>query len=42
MLIEAILEYLGAIGGPDRSTWKLWLGIVIVGGMACVLIALFR
>ncbi|WP_313535300.1 hypothetical protein [Sphingomonas sp.] len=41
MLIEAILEYLGAIGGPDRGTGKLWLGIVAAGGIACVLIACF-
>lgn len=39
MLIEAILEYLAAIGGPDRGTWKLWLGIVAAGGIACVLLA---
>ncbi|WP_269747794.1 hypothetical protein [Sphingomonas sp. TDK1] len=39
MLIEAILEYLGAIGGPDRGTWKLWLGIVAAGAVACVLLS---
>ncbi|WP_265314649.1 hypothetical protein [Sphingomonas lycopersici] len=42
MLIEAILAYLGAIGGPDKATWKLWLGIVIVGLIACLLIVMFR
>ncbi|SFJ10122.1 hypothetical protein SAMN03159338_0795 [Sphingomonas sp. NFR04] len=39
MLIEAILEYLGAIGGPDRGTWKLWLGIMAAGIIACALLA---
>jgi hypothetical protein len=42
MLTEAILEYLGAIGGPDCGTWKLWLGIVIVGLLACIIIAMAR
>lgn len=42
VLIEAILAYLGAIGGPDRATWKLWLGVVIVGLVICLLIAMFR
>ncbi|WP_294256347.1 hypothetical protein [uncultured Sphingomonas sp.] len=42
MLIEAILEYLGAIGGPDRGTWKLWLGIVLAGAIACALLAYCR
>ena len=42
MLIEAILEYLGAIGGPDRGTWKLWLGIVSVGLIACLVITMFQ
>lgn len=41
MLIEAILAYLGAIGGPDRGTWKLWLGIITVGGIACLLLGSF-
>lgn len=39
MLIDAILEYLGAIGGPERGTWKLWLGIVAAGSIACLLLA---
>ncbi|NJB99548.1 MULTISPECIES: hypothetical protein [Sphingomonas] len=39
MLIEAILEYLGAIGGPDRGTWKLWLRIMGAGTIACALLA---
>ncbi|GEM_PF-6837338 len=42
MLIEAILAYLGAVGGPDRATWKLWLGIMATGAVACVLLAHFR
>ncbi len=42
MLIEAIFAYLGAIVGPDRQSWKLWLGIVVVGFLACGVIATFR
>lgn len=39
MLIEAILTYLGAIGGPDRGTCKLWLGIMATGGVICVVLS---
>lgn len=42
MLIEAIIAYLGAIVGPDGPTCKLWLGIMTVGGIACVLLLSFR
>ncbi|WBO22510.1 hypothetical protein [Sphingomonas abietis] len=42
MLIEAILAYLGAIGGPGRATWKLWLGIVIVGLIVCLVVAMVQ
>ncbi|WP_276204573.1 hypothetical protein [Sphingomonas panacis] len=42
MLVDAIFEYLIAIGGPDRGTWRLWLAITLVGIFACVLIAAFR
>ena len=42
MLIDAIFEYLIAIGGPDRGTWRLWLTITVVGIFACVLLAAFH
>jgi len=40
MLIDLILEYLGAIGGPDRSTWRLWLAIMGLGITACIVLAI--
>jgi hypothetical protein len=42
MLIDAILEYLGAIGGPDHGTWRLWLAIMGVGIATCVLLEIFH
>jgi hypothetical protein len=42
MLIEAILAYLGSIGGPDRETWRIWLGVVVAGVAACVLLAVLH
>jgi len=27
-LIDFILEYLAAIGMPDRATWRIWIAIV--------------
>jgi hypothetical protein len=41
MWIEAILEYLVAIGSPDRETWRLWLAILAVGILLCVVLAIF-
>lgn len=40
MLIEVILEYLVAAGGPDSETWKLWVSVMSVGLAAGVLLAL--
>ena len=42
MLIEAICEYLIAIGGPSRGTGWLWLAITVVGTAACALLAAFH
>lgn len=42
MLIEIILGYLGAITGPDRATWRLWLAIMVLGLLTCAILAAFR
>jgi hypothetical protein len=42
MLLELIAEYLIAIGGPDRGTWRLWLAVSGIGTLACVLLIVFR
>ncbi len=41
MLIEAIFEYLGSLGGPDRGMGKLWIGVVAGLLLIAVLIAVF-
>jgi len=41
MWIEAILEYLAAVGGPDRETWRPWLAIMSVCAILCLALAIF-
>lgn len=42
MIIETIAEYLIAIGGPDRGTWRVWLATTVVAIVACVVLAIFH